>query len=140
MGQTFTYQKYTPNLGDRLKYRFKYLCDKPLPKIMKSRIIPQTIFLTKKIEVRVNQILYIEGDINYAKIVFENDSSIYLATTLKRLELVLADYEFIRIHKKYLINVEVFPKSKIGNDFILLPNNQTVKISRRRKRFVETLF
>lgn len=57
------------------------------------------------VKLRFSDILYLEADANYTNI-FTKEKRFVLRAILKDLEQKLADYNFVRIHKSYLINLE----------------------------------
>jgi DNA-binding LytR/AlgR family response regulator len=93
---------------------------------------PETIFIKsnkKSFQVRISEILYIEGLGDYTK-VYTDKTHFVANISLKRMEDLLPTQEFVRIHKSYLINterivtiegnmIEIAPNKKlpIGNNF-----------------------
>ena len=57
------------------------------------------------IKVEFQKILYIEGLENYVRICCENKTVLAL-NTMKNMEAALAQYNFLRIHRSYLVNLD----------------------------------
>ena len=94
----------------------------------------------KLIKVRIDDILYIQSDWNYIY-VYTSKQRYMVLSTMKGIEAELASYNFIRIHKSYLINVTHF-ESVEGNE-VLLNTNVKLQVSRSYKpqllRFMDRL-
>ena len=81
------------------------------------------------------QIIYCEGENNYTRFVFTNHKPMLISKTLAEYEDILAEHQFIRIHKSFLINKKYVTKvDKEG--MVSLSNGKTLIISRRRKDVV----
>lgn len=84
------------------------------------------LFLTLK------DIVYIEGDRNYSNIHLINSRKELVSKTLSNLEELLDDKGFFRCHKSFLVN-KFHIKNETKSFEILLTNNITIPISRRKK-------
>ncbi len=77
-------------------------------------------------------IVLMEADINYTKVHLNSGKVIYVATNLKKLEERLAtNVSFFRSHRSYIINLNHV--NNCGEFTVLLANNKTVLVARRRK-------
>jgi len=84
-------------------------------------------------------IICLEGTNNYTKLYFTNQKPLLVAKTLKEYEEILTDYDFLRIHKSFLINKRHI--KKLDNENVLwLSNDVHVSVSRRKKNEVLELF
>lgn len=82
-------------------------------------------------------ILFCEADNNYSRIRLANGEQIYLAKTLKELELQLASKKFLRIHKSYLVNLMHIRKYLHTDDgTIVLSDGSSLPVSHRKKGMV----
>ncbi len=78
------------------------------------------------------EIVLLEGSSNYTKFFFTNQKSLIVAKTLKEYEDILLEYQFLRVHKSYLVNkIHVVKVDKEG--VLELDNNMHIPVSRRRK-------
>lgn len=87
----------------------------------------------------VKSIIRCQGESNYTTIYFTNRKPLLVAKTLIEFEELLFDYQFIRVHKAHLVNLQ-HVKSFTKNDggILYLSNGDSVAISRRRKEFTLT--
>ena len=73
---------------------------------------------TKTVSFKIKEIVYIEGDRNYQKVVLKDKTSQNIRVALGSLEEKLREHGFIRIHKGYLLNY-LYIRS-IANDEVYL--------------------
>ncbi|TKG96537.1 response regulator transcription factor [Puteibacter caeruleilacunae] len=85
----------------------------------------------------VKEIIHCKGESNYTKIHFQNRPPLLVAKTLVEFEELLSEYQFIRVHKTHLVNLNQV-KAYIKNDggYLLMENEDNIAISRRRKESV----
>ncbi len=79
-----------------------------------------------------NEILFFEGDVNYARIHFKSGKQRVIARTLLYIQNKIDTENFIRINRKYLVNRKFIVEIKEG--FVVLSDKTVLPISRRRKR------
>lgn len=60
---------------------------------------------TKLVKILLDDILYVEGMQNYVKLQLKNQKTIVAAHTMKGLEELLPENEFIRIHRSYIVAI-----------------------------------
>ena len=83
-------------------------------------------------------IMYCEGENNYTRFVFTNHKPILISKTLGEYEEILEDYQFIRIHKSYLVNKKHIVR--IDRDGTMeMSDGKFFSISKRKKEMVRTL-
>ena len=81
------------------------------------------------------EIIRLEGEINYTWFHFSNRKPLLISRTLKEYEDILNDHGFLRIHKSHLINkVHVVNYTQHGT--LTLSDRSQVDISRRRKEII----
>ncbi|MDX1409497.1 MAG: LytTR family DNA-binding domain-containing protein, partial [Saprospiraceae bacterium] len=82
----------------------------------------------------VQRILYVEADSNYARLVLEGGDSLLVSRTLKDLEELLIDHQFLRIHHSYLVKVSRIRRYVRGDGgSVVIDNGDELSVSRRRK-------
>ncbi len=84
--------------------------------------------------IQASEIIRCEAESNYTKIYLSNKQKHTIAKTLKQVEIVLADFQFYRIHHSHLINlshVEKFVKTE-GN-YVIMSDGQQIAIARNKK-------
>lgn len=89
--------------------------------------------------VSMSEIQFMEADDNFVHIHLDNHGKFMACRSLKFYEEQLADAGFMRIHRKYLVNldkVKRFLKGKSG--FVVMENGRELELSAsRRKQFLE---
>ncbi|MBL7941547.1 MAG: response regulator transcription factor [Flavobacteriales bacterium] len=87
----------------------------------------------------VADILRLEAEGSYTKIVLTNRKPFVASKTLKHFEEMLEEFNFIRTHKSHLVNHEHIKGMTPDRDFVVLADDSTVEISRRKKDEVKQL-
>ncbi len=83
----------------------------------------------------VYDIIYCIGEGNYTKFVMNNNIEILISKNLKQFENKLTPYNFLRIHKSYLINLDKIKLlSKKQGVFALMDNGKEIPVSRTFKK------
>ncbi len=85
--------------------------------------------------VEVREIIRCEGDVNYTKLFLMDGSKILISKTLKELENLLEDFNFCRIHKSHLVNlnnVKSYTKGRGG--YVVMDDGTKVDVSRNKKK------
>ena len=86
---------------------------------------------TKTFSFKIKEIVYIEGDRNYQKVVLKDKSSQNIRVPLGQLEDKLKDHGFIRIHKGYLLNY-LYIRSIEGEE-VYLTTGISLPMAKKRK-------
>lgn len=87
--------------------------------------------------VKLNSIIYCESDINYTTVYLLDGSKFILSKTLKKIEELLPDNIFLRVHKSYLVNINhVIQYYKNSELIIELINGKKLPIAIRKKNDV----
>jgi len=96
------------------------------------------IYLNQKTILLPKDVLFIEADINYTRFTLVNGRNLIATVTMKEVEKLLVDYNFIRIHKSYMVNRSCILSIKTHKKqtSVCLTNNIEVSVSRRKKSFV----
>lgn len=81
------------------------------------------------------EIIRMEGEINYTWFHFSNRKPLLISKTLKEYEDLLNDHGFLRIHKSHLIN-KMHVVNYTRNGTLTLSDRSQVDISRRRKEII----
>lgn len=100
---------------------------------MAQTFTEKIVFLNKKTKVDTNEILLLEANINYTIVHFKEKNPLIIAITLKKAESLLKDSGFMRIHKRFLLNMNYADSSLLTSSEVLLQKNITIKISRRKR-------
>lgn len=82
------------------------------------------------------EIYYCKADDNYTKLYLKDDTSFLITKTLKEVDEMLQEHNFIRTHKSSLVN-KAYVVSLKNDSLVLLSNNAEIEISRRRLQEVK---
>ncbi len=107
-----------------------------MQQLQPSKALNKIALHTKEglIFIQASEIIRCEAESNYSKIYLTNKQKHTIAKTLKQVEIVLADFQFYRIHHSHLINlthVEKFVKTE-GN-YVIMSDGQQISIARNKK-------
>jgi two-component system, LytTR family, response regulator len=84
--------------------------------------------------INISDILRIESNSNYSRIVLSDGRTLVVTRLLKDFENLLAPYQFFRIHHSHLINLRYVKKYLRGEGGqVILQNGDTIDVSRRKK-------
>jgi two-component system LytT family response regulator len=87
--------------------------------------------------VKTNSIIYCESDVNYTTVYLMDGSKFVLSKTLKRIESLLPEDIFLRVHKSYLININhIIHYDKNREQLIELINGVKIPVAIRKKNEV----
>ncbi|MBA4850553.1 LytTR family DNA-binding domain-containing protein [Emticicia sp. BO119] len=92
------------------------------------------LYITKKVQVLIDNIRYLQADINYTTIYTCQEESIISTTTIKRLNDKIESGNFIRINRKIIVNKEFIKAYNYWSNKVILDNGETFIISRRKNR------
>ena len=84
--------------------------------------------------VRLDEIVRLEAEDNYTHFLLKGGERITASRTIKGYEENLADYNFVRVHKKHIVNMN-FMKTYFKGEggYLVLDNGETIEVSRRKK-------
>lgn len=81
-----------------------------------------------------NQIVHITGENNYSVFHLVGGTKVVVTKTLKDYEEALTGYNFFRIHKSHIINIDYMVKLNKNNAFsVIMSDGTEIEISTRRK-------
>lgn len=91
--------------------------------------------------INISEIIYCEGDGNYTKIFLLNGEQLLSSKTLKYFDEMLPLSTFFRIHKSYLININLIDTyHRNESNYVIMKNHCTLEVSERnRKEFLNKL-
>lgn len=84
--------------------------------------------------VRLSEIVRLEAEDNYTHFLLKNGSRITASKTIKAYEDTLMRLNFVRVHKKHIVNMN-YMKTYIKGEggYLILDNEETIEVSRRKK-------
>ncbi len=88
--------------------------------------------------VQPNEISYAQADEKYARLVLLSGEKVFVSHSLKELELLLPEGEFLRPHQSYIVRIDAIRKiqKNFGGMSLLLKNKVEIPVSRRNKEAV----
>jgi two-component system LytT family response regulator len=95
--------------------------------------MPSTIQIKRDLEIELNEVQYLQADINYTLFFLHGKQKIISSSSLKRFDLLLKDSHFRRINKSVMVNTNFVSDYK--NNTIFLHDGTAFKVSRRRRNF-----
>ncbi len=87
--------------------------------------------------IKAGEIIYIEVKDHWL-FIHTKDNIYKLLGTLKEMEEQLEDYNFVSCYRSYLINLKYV--TRMGSEFVILDNEIELKISRSKKKEVQSAF
>jgi two-component system LytT family response regulator len=90
-----------------------------------------TIQLKRNLEIHLNDVQYLQADINYTLFFLQDKQKIISSSSLKRFDLLLRTSHFRRISKSVIVNTNFVSDYK--NNTIFLHDGTAFKVSRRRR-------
>jgi len=95
----------------------------------------------KRHRINTKDVLYIKSDSNYTNFHLKDNSKITTSKTLKHYTELLEGSHFYKVHKSFLVNVELIKSyDKKRNKLILADNTAITVAARRRKEFIKSFF
>lgn len=84
--------------------------------------------------VEIKDIIYCEASSNYTNFFLNNKSMLCASKPIHEYESILADNNFVRIHKSYLINIDYIKEYLRGEGgSVIMEGGHEVEVSRRKK-------
>jgi two-component system LytT family response regulator len=84
--------------------------------------------------VRLSEIIRLEAEDNYTHFMLKSGDRITASRTIKAYEDTLTSLNFVRVHKKHIVNMN-FMKTYIKGEggYLILENGDSIEVSRRKK-------
>ena len=110
-----------------------------------NKELPQKIVLSDSDSLHVietKDIIRLESQDNYTNFYLKNDKTILISKHLKTYEMLLSHSGFYRTHQSHMVNLnEIKRLDKKNGGLLIMSNNATVPISRRKKEeLINTLY
>ena len=105
---------------------------------MTSTTLPQTLILNARLKqlIAIDQILYLEGDINYTSFDFQSQRRTIIAHPLKHFEADLLPWGFLRIHRSHIVNSRFVQSTNLLENTLTLVDGTVLRVARRRVKEV----
>ncbi len=82
----------------------------------------------------INEVIYCESDSNYTKVVATQNRHYLLTRTLREVQEVLEERNFLRVHRQYVINldhIKLFMKGE--GAYLVMTNDVSIPVARNQK-------
>ncbi len=90
--------------------------------------------------VDVADIIYCKSDNSYTTFYLNNANDIIVSKSMKEYALILEEYNFVRPHQSFLVNLKYVTKiDKSDGGFVILNNGKEIPVSSRRKQTLLTM-
>ena len=90
------------------------------------------LYITQKLQIPIEEIRYLQADINYTIIHTNQEKRILAATTIKRLNDKIESKGFVRINKKYVLNKKIIKRYNFMESSVVIDDGQKFILSRRK--------
>ena len=94
-------------------------------------------FVYQKKKILLTEIIMLEANANYTYFHLLNGEKVIISRTMKLFDNLLKDYAFTRIHRSFIINKSHLKSYDAVKECILLSNDLSAMISRRKKRILK---
>ncbi len=91
-----------------------------------------TLNARQKQQVNLDQIIFLEGDINYTSFHFQSRRRMVIAHSLKYFEADLLPRGFLRIHRSHIVNSRFVKSANVANNTLTLVDGTVLRVARRR--------
>lgn len=107
-----------------------------------NKALPDKIALPNKNGVSfvlIVDILYCESDDNYTKFYLKNGTTSLVSKTLRDIQDILEERNFLRVHRQYLVNLDQITRYVKGEgNYLIMSNDVSIPVARNQKeRLVE---
>ncbi|MCG9911607.1 MAG: LytTR family DNA-binding domain-containing protein [Flavobacteriales bacterium] len=122
-------QKNKPPLYDHLDRLMEFISS---PKVLPNKIGLPT---GEGIEfVSYKEIIRVESDSNYSIVFFTSGNKLIVCRTLKEMEQLLNDFNFVRVHHSHIINPEYLQRFvRQDGGYVVMTDGSVISVSRSRK-------
>jgi len=84
--------------------------------------------------IEINEILYAESSNNYTKLILSSKQQYIISKTLKDVQDVLEERNFLRVHRQYIINLNHVKQFFRGdNMYVVMNNGENIPVARSQK-------
>jgi two-component system LytT family response regulator len=84
--------------------------------------------------VELKELVYCEADSNYTKLILTSGKSYLLSKTLREVQEVLEERNFLRVHRQYLINLDHIKMYHKGDgSYLVMTGDVSVPVARNQK-------
>lgn len=119
--------------SDVLQLKLKHVVDKLIEHFSTRKPVCFDLPYGEKIYLKPDEILYLSSAANYINVFTLNGNDTKIRKKLDDLSDVLPNRFFVRVHKRYIVNMKHIHKVDLPNSQIILNNKTEIDISRSLK-------
>ena len=93
----------------------------------------------KQTKISIQEIIYLQGDINYTNFIFRNRRQITISHSLKYFEEALLKNGFLRIHRSHIVNSKFIKTTNLDEMMVVLMDGRELKVARRRVKMLDNM-
>lgn len=82
---------------------------------------------------QLKEILYCESDNNLTHLYLLNGQILSLTKTISEIQVLLEEYHFLRVHRQYIVNLNLIKKFVKAENAVILHNNNSIPVARSQK-------
>ena len=84
--------------------------------------------------VLISDIIYCESDDNYTKFYLKNGTTSLVSKTLRDIQEILEERNFLRVHRQYLVNLDQISRYVKGEgNYLIMSNEVSIPVARNQK-------
>ena len=126
---------------EEIKKSLHKVLEKLMLHIKQNKVVVFDDNLKGKLPISIRDIMYIESDKHYINYYVQNmDNNIRVRETMKNCEEKYINMDFIKIHKKYLVNMRYIASIDNNLDEVKLKNGKRLPMSRNYKKSVDSQY
>jgi DNA-binding LytR/AlgR family response regulator len=123
--------------GESMESRLRQVIKKLLQHIKRFQIITLELPRGTKLDIELNQIVYISSDKNYLVYHIKNDEPIYLRQKISEAEIRFSVHGFFRVHKKHIINWSNVRKINLDDFEIVMSTGDKIPFNKPLRKKIE---
>lgn len=82
----------------------------------------------------ISKVVYCEADNNYTRFVLQDGKQHLVSKTLRNIQEILEERNFLRVHRQYLVNLDHIARYVKGEgNYIMMSNDKSIPVARNQK-------
>ena len=82
----------------------------------------------------INKVIYCEADNNYTRIFLQDGTQYLVSKTLKSIQDILEERNFLRVHRQYLVNLDQIARYVKGEkNYLIMSDGKNIAVARSQK-------
>lgn len=118
---------------DIFENRIKHVIASLVRHLKQNRVIIFRLPFSEEKKVKISNIISVKSDRNYLEIYQCGNTTLRVRNKLSEIETELNEYDFVRVHNRWLINMRHIRMIDYPNDEVIMTNDFLVPLSRSNK-------